>query len=259
MRIMWMIALWGMACLVPAASQQVVTIEQARERLARLDAEIAASAAPAPLYVRRGNYHLELLEFDQALADFNKALALDPGQDHAHFGRGLALGRMGELDGGIAALTTFIELHPDNAAAYTKRGVRYLWAGNDAAAEHDLSRALALDASSAEAHDDIGVVFARRGDYGRAIYHFTRTVTLDPTYLKGFHNLGMAYYLSERDSLALDSVERALALNPQQRNTLLLKAQILRSTGQLEEAARVAEEAEFLPPSGDWSEQVPVQ
>lgn len=257
----WLRMFLAMAVSLPAWASEpaVLTVEQAWQRLDGLDKEIVASPAPAALYVRRGNYNLEMLEFEEALSDFDKALQLDPGQDEAHYGRGMALGRLGRVQEGIAALTTYIERHPDSSVAYTKRGVRHIWAGDDVAAERDLVKALQLDPDNAEAHDDIGVIYAKRQEYARAIDHFTRTVTIDPTYLKGFHNLGMAYYLSGRDSLALLSVEQALALNPQERNTLLLKAHILQAMGQTEAAARVAEEAEFLPASGDWSERVPVQ
>lgn len=259
MRIMLIIGLMTIAASAAASTQEVLTVEQAWQRLERLDKEIAVSPAPAALYVQRGNYNLEMLEFDDALADFDQALRLDPRQDEAHYGRGMALGRMGMVQDGITALTTYISLHPDSSLAYTKRGVRHIWAGDDKAAERDLRKALELDPDNAEANDDIGVVYARRQEYGRAIDHFTRTVTIDPSYLKGFHNLGMAYYLSGRDTLALFAVEQALALNPRERNTLLLKAQILQAMGQLEAAAKVADEAEFLPASGDWSERVPVQ
>jgi len=259
MRSVLMIGLLAISTWAVAASQEVLTVEQAWQRLDKIDKKIAASQAPATLYVQRGHYNLEMLEFEDALADFDRALQLDPKQDEAHYGRGMALGRMGMVQDGITALTTYISLHPDSSVAYTKRGVRHLWAGDDLAAEQDLLKALQLNPDNAEAHDDIGVVYARRQDYTRGIDHFTRTVTLDPTYLKGFHNLGMAYYLTGRDTLALFAVEQALALNPRERNTLLLKAQILQAMGQLEEAAKVADEAEFLPASGDWSERVPVQ
>lgn len=245
------------ASLPATAAVGVSTVEQLWQRLDQLDGQIAVSDAPAPLLIQRGNLNLEMLEFEDALADFDQALTLDA--DEAHFGRGMALGRLGRVEEGIAALTTYIARHPESSVAYTKRGVRHLWNGDDASAERDLRKALTLDPDNAEAHDDIGVVYARRQEYARAIDHFTRTISIDPTYLKGFHNLGMAYYLSGRDSLALFAVEQALALNPRERNTLMLKAHILQAMGQLEAAAEVAEEAEFLPASGDWSERVPVK
>lgn len=259
MRMLPMMGLLLAVYLPTVGAQEIATVEQMRQRLEQLDKRIAASEAPAALLVERGNFNLQMLAFDDALADFDQALRLDPRQDEAHFGRGLALGRLGMVAEGIDALTSYIALHPESSTAYTKRGVRHLWAGDDEAAEQDLNKALALNPDNAEAHDDIGVVYARRQEYDRAIDHFTRTVSIDPTYLKGFHNLGMAYYLSGRDSLALFAVEQALALNSQERNTLLLKVHILEAMGQQEAAAALAEEVEFMPASGDWSERVPVK
>lgn len=256
----WILFLSLLACgLALADTPQVLTLEQANAHLAALDAEIAASPAPAPLYVTRGDYHLQMLAFDEALADFDKALALDPSQDKALFGRGLALGRMGRIDDGIAALSVYITRHPDSSVAYTKRGVRYLWKGDTKSAEADLRKALDLEPNNAEAHDDIGVIFAQRKDYDTAIDHFTHTVTIDPTYQKGFHNLAMAYYLSGRDSLALFAVNQAVTLNPNARDSVMLKAHILEALGQTRTATKLREEAEFMPADGDWSEHIPLQ
>ena len=55
---------------------------------------------------------------------------LDDKQDNAYFGRGMALGRMGLVDEGIADLSVFILRHPESSVAYTKRGVRSIWRNN---------------------------------------------------------------------------------------------------------------------------------
>ena len=114
--------------------------------------------------------------------------------------------------------------HPTSSRAYTKRGVRYLWVHNDAKAEQDFKHAIKLNADNAEAHDDLGVIIARRGEYKQALQHFNAAVSIDPTYFKAYHNLAMVYFLQGQDSMALSAVEHSLALVPEQRNSLLLKA-----------------------------------
>jgi len=83
-------------------------------------------------------------------------------------------------------------------------------------------------------------------------------VKYDHTYFKAFHNQAMVYYITGQEILALAAVEQALALMPDQRNSLLLKANILHELGRDEEAAKIKDDAEFLP-KGNWSERITVQ
>jgi lipoprotein NlpI len=133
-----------------------------------------------------------------------------------------------------------------------------LWINELTEAMHDLEKAIELNPKNAEAHDDLGVIYAKQEQYGEAIKHFSSTIRLDPSYQKGYHNLAMAYYLVKQDDLALDTVDKALALNPQDRNSVLLKAVILTALGKLQEAQALREDADFLS-EGNWSESVPVQ
>ncbi len=210
------------------------------------------------LLIKRGDVYFKLGEFEQAIADYSDAIGLDDHADQAYFGRGMALARYGQIREGIKDLTVFIHRHPDDSRAYTKRGVRYLWIQEDRNAEKDLTRAVQLDAANAEAHDDLGVVHARRKDYAGALRHFTAAVKNDPTYFKAYHNQAMVYYITGQDILALAAVEQALALMPDQRNSLLLKADILHALGRDQEAAEIKDDAEFLP-TGNWSERIKVQ
>lgn len=210
------------------------------------------------LYVERGNRYFLVHEFDRAIEDYSVALRLDDGLDEAWFGRGMARGRAGAIDEGIADLTVYIQRHPDSSLAYTKRGVRHIWNGDLDSAERDLSRAVELEPGNAEAHDDLGVVRAQRRQYAQAVEHFQASIRHDPGYQKAYHNLAMVYYLTGRNEQALDSVDRALALRPAARDSLMLKGVVLRALGREEQAAAYLDEAEFLP-EGNWSEQLSIQ
>jgi tetratricopeptide (TPR) repeat protein len=227
-------------------------------RIAHYSKQLEKDPKNVELLIRRGDLYFQIHEFEQAIADYSDAIELDANADEAWFGRGMARGRYGEIRGGIQDLSVYIQRHPKSSRAYTKRGVRYLWIKEDKKAETDLGMAIKLDAANAEAHDDLGVILARRGDYARALRHFNAAVSIDPSYFKAFHNLAMVYYINGQDVLALDAADKSLALVPEQRNTLLLKANILKSLGRNTEAAKVKDEAEFLP-EGSWSERVTVE
>mgnify|MGYP001614130674 FL=1 len=236
----------------PASSDELV---QEVTQLSRL---IQAKPTQAALYARRGTAWFKLREFDKAIEDFSAALKLNDKLDEAWFGRGMALGRNGQVDEGIVDLGVYIHRHPTSSLAYTKRGVRYIWKGDLDNAEKDLARAIALNPKNAEAHDDLGVIYAQRRDYEKAAQHFQATIRAEPSYQKAYHNLAMVHYLTERNELALAVVDQALKLIPDARASLLLKSAILEALGRHAEARTLKDDAEFLP-QGERSSRMPIQ
>lgn len=241
-----------------AGQSQPESQQQAQKFIDALSRRIEKNPSDTDAMVKLGNTHFALHEFEQAIEYYDRALKLDDKVDAAYFGRGMALGRSGFIQDGIKDLSVYIERHPGSSLAYTKRGVRHLWLGEEDEAMADFLKAIELDPTNAEANDDLGVIYAKRQQYPEAITHFANCVQLDPTYQKGHHNLAMAYFLVGQDTLALDSVDVALSLKPQDRSSMLLKAQILIALGRSEEAKAVREEAAFLP-EGNWSETISVQ
>jgi Flp pilus assembly protein TadD len=257
------------ACLyqVGAAAEAVIDLARFDEpadsgflvrEIERLDRELARRPTDAALHVRRGEVHFKRHDFDEAVADFTAALKLDDRLDEAWFGRGMALGRGGRIDEGIRDLDVYLQRQPRSSLAHTKRGVRYLWKGDLDNAEMDFSKALSIDPDNAEAHDDLGVIHAQRGEYDRAETHFLATVRVDPSYQKGHHNLAMVCYITGKNECALAAVNRGLALMPDARDSLLLKASILETLGRHAEARTTREEAEFLP-EGERSSRLPIR
>ncbi len=244
--------------LTITAQAEFSSMDKAEQKIDLLSKQIDKSSNNATLYIKRADLYFNIHDFDSAVEDYSSALELDDSLDAAWFGRGMAQGRMGFISEGIDDLSVFIKRNPEDSTALTKRGVRYLWLGDKQNAQRDLQKAIKLDPKNAEAHDDFGVVLSQMGDYKQAIHHFRRTVELDSTYQKGFHNLAMALYITENDLLALNSVNKSLALKHDSRSSMLLKSKILIGLGRTEEAKQLEDEAIFLP-EANWSETAPVE
>ena len=240
--------------LVTPSWAEITTREQADAELARLDRAIAETPKSARHYVERGNVYYQLNDFYRAVADYSAALKLDDTQDQAYFGRGMAYGRMGLIDEGIADLSVYIARHTNDSVAYTKRGVRNLWRGNLLDAERDLSRAVALDPNNAEAHDDLGVVHAKNKRLTIAADHFITAIRIDPSYQKAYHNLSICYFMGGQLRPALEMIDAGLALDAENRSSLMLKSAILQALGRGAEANEILARAEFLPEE-NWSER----
>ena len=222
--------------------------------LKSLNQKIEADTNNGRALIKRGDVFFKRHEFEKAIKDYTKAISLDEHSDEAYFGRGMALGRQGLVQQGINDLSVYIKRHPFNSRAYTKRGVRYLWLGNTVEAKKDMIEAIQIDIRNAEAHDDLGVIYASESNFDKAVYHFKQSIYYDNAYQKAYHNLAMAYVVTERYSEALNQVDKGLALQSNNRNSLLLKSTILDKLGKVEQAERIREHAEFLP-EGNWSER----
>lgn len=252
-----LLSLLLMTVLISATVKEAGSDSPAQQ-LQRLNQQILQQPQNARLYLERGQLYFALHEFDSAIKDYTAALALDTQLYDAWFWRGMARGRMGDVAEGIDDISVFIKHHPNDSRAYTKRGVRYLWLGDQHNAGKDLRRAIELDPDNAEAHDDLGVVLAQQGDYQGALEHFSKTVQIDSSYQKGYHNLAMALYVLDREEEALQAVDYALQLDPEARNSMLLKSEILNALGRHADAQAAHEEAMYLP-EGNWTERAPVQ
>jgi tetratricopeptide (TPR) repeat protein len=240
--------------LAATARAEFRTREETLGALDKYDRLIKAAPNDAMLHTLRGDAYYALNDLNGAVENYSAAIRLDDHQDKAYFGRGMALGRMGLVDEGIADLDIYIQRHPDSSIAHTKRGVRNIWRNNLVEAERDLAHAVELDPHNAEAHDDLGVVYAKRSRINPAIEHFSTAIRLDPSYQKAYHNLAICLHLTGRNRQALEVVDAGLQLDPDSRDSLLLKSSVLQALGQVDEAKGIAERAEFLPES-NWTER----
>lgn len=82
-------------------------------------------------FMRTGNYHT-------ALADFDRAIELDPDYARAFHLRGLARELDGDNDGALADFDHAVELQPDYGAAYHSRATLYAKMGQTDRASEDI-------------------------------------------------------------------------------------------------------------------------
>jgi tetratricopeptide (TPR) repeat protein len=130
---------------------------------------IAIDPNYATAYNDRGNAHAFLKrDYDLAIADYSKAIELEPSKSLFVDNRGRAYRNKGDYDRAIADHSKAIELAPDNAAAYHNRGVaNYLKRDNNAAIA-DYTKAAELAPSNAEYILARAIAKYRAGDFNGA-------------------------------------------------------------------------------------------
>src|SRR6266536_1024347 len=168
----------------------------------------------AAAYANRGIAELKSSDWDRAIADFNRALQVDPKLAPAYANRGLARARKGDLDGAIADYNRALQLDPKNAKAYDNRGIAKLERGDLVGAIADFNRALQFDPKLAPAYETRGVAKVQKGDLDGAIADCDRALELNPKLAGAYVDRGSAKLLKADADRAIADFNRALELNP---------------------------------------------
>ncbi|MBI5205534.1 MAG: tetratricopeptide repeat protein [Nitrospirae bacterium] len=93
-------------------------------------------------YFNRGVAYFLTGLYDKAIEDYSMAINLRTANTNAHFHRGIAYGRKGEHDKAIEDYSMVISLNPGNSDAYTNRGISYSIIGQTDKANADIKMGL---------------------------------------------------------------------------------------------------------------------
>ncbi|HVF38311.1 MAG TPA: tetratricopeptide repeat protein [Gemmatimonadaceae bacterium] len=159
------------------------------------------------LYFRRGL-------FDESIAAFSRALALDGRMRVARRNLEIAYGESGVLERRTVELEARLRSSPDDVAALVESGVAEKTAGHLDGAEKKFRRALMHDPESSVLHFFLAEIFYNRGMGEEALTYLRHSIDLNPAnpdahYLAGFI-LGDLGRIDE----AREANRRAVALNP---------------------------------------------
>ncbi len=135
-------------------------------------------------------------------------------QAHAYNSRGAAFKRSGDLDRAIADYNRAIEINPEHDQAYNNRGLVYLSKRQYGRAIADFDRAIALNPKRWQAYVNRGVTHSAIGEYGRAIADYTKAMDLNPHYPIALMNRSYAHGRNGNPERALADIEAALSLDP---------------------------------------------
>ena len=80
-------------------------------------------------------------DYQGAIADFSKAIEINPKNEYAYFFRGLSKALLFDYRGAIADYSEAIEINPNSAGAYHNRGLSKISLGQKESGCLDLSKA----------------------------------------------------------------------------------------------------------------------
>lgn len=136
------------------------------------------AASQAKNFFENGQTRVKQGEYEAAIADFSKAIELDPKNPLAFAARGNARVNTGAVDEAIADFTQAIVFDPTRRVPYINRAVARIDKGDLDGAVVDYSKALSLDPKNALVYRNLGCVKQLKGDFQGAKADFQQAIAL---------------------------------------------------------------------------------
>ncbi len=165
----------------------------------RFDAAIAewnkALAIDPESFKAENNLGIALLRagrVPESLAHFQKAVALQPVYPPAHFNFGNALSVSGQPDRALAEWQKAVELYPDFADARAALGLALAARGRTDQAIVQWQRAVQIEPKLGPVQNNLGVALSSKGQFAEAVAHFRQALAVQPGDADIWNNLGAA-------------------------------------------------------------------
>lgn len=169
----------------------------------------------AEAYNNRSTAHLLMENYAEGVVDCNKALELAPDFVAAYVNRAIAYTGLRAYARALVDYDKVLELDPDNVYAYYNRGNTRVWMGRYKEGYNDYTQAIKLDPEFVAAYVNRGVVQDELKNYRQAIIDYNRAVELNPNYVYAYYNRANAYHALNKYEAAIDDWTKVIELNPE--------------------------------------------
>ena len=183
------------------------------EALADFDRAVSLDEKYDWAIVRRGETYFQMGRYEEALADFDRAVSLDEKYTWAIARRGQTYFQLDRYEEALADFDRAVSLDEKYAWAIARRGVTYFQMGRYEEALADFDRAVSLDEKYAWAIARRGETYRRLGLWQKAICDFSASIELDATDLFPLNRRAAAYSALGNAEAAQKDIARALALS----------------------------------------------
>jgi len=200
-------------------------------------------------YVRAATECLIANDYDRAVHQCKKALALNPENIGAHHNFGLALFGQGRYDEAIRYLSKAVQMKPNSAEMRSHLGTVLIAKGMLKEAMTVLSEALRLDPNHADAHYNLGVVMFQMGKLDEAVKYWLKTILLNPKDSSAHYNLALVMLRRENFAEAIEHLLEVVHYRPDHAEAQHRLGLAFVRQGNIEKAAVHLSEAVRLDPN----------
>jgi len=170
----------------------------------------------ADAYIKQGYSYYKKDLYDQAIADYNKAIEIAPKYAKSYLYRGLAYDHKDLYEKAISDYTKAIEIDPKYTVAYRNRANSCLKEHLYDEAISDYIKAIELEPRTFNVglYIDRGTAYEQKGLYDEAISDYTKVIKVIPNYYSAYINRGLAYDHKGLYDEAISDYTKVIEINP---------------------------------------------
>jgi len=182
-------------------------------------------------------------DYQQAIANYKKALQVDPGYGEVYVNLGAAYQSRGQSQAAITAYKQALKINPRQTAAHFNLGSLYESLRQYPQAAASYRQTINLNPKDSEACLALGNLYKKIGSWEKARKFFTQTISLDPTSSQAYFNLatlltnmGSSTNNSQLLSEAIQVYQKLLQIKPEFAEAMGNLGLVLRMKGDSEKA-----------------------
>ena len=172
------------------------------------------------MLLNRGNYYLDLNQYDKALSDYNRAIEVKPKDSDALFNVALIHNYKRDFEKAVEMLDRALALNKGDYSLYASRGDNYKELGKFRKAIGDYTQAIQLYDRDALPFLNRGICFFSINKAEEARRDFIRVTELQPNSPEGFNNVGYLLLQQEDFENSRKYLEQALQIDADNVNAL---------------------------------------
>ena len=162
-------------------TSKVLSAADYRREIKTVTSALERAPRDGKLYRRRADAEIKLHDYQNAVADYTKAIQMKIAADaDVFYNRGMAQLKLEEYRKAIADFNAAIKLRPTDAGALYARGVARIMALEYKPALADLNRSIALDSTQADSYEYRGIAYAMIDKKTEACRDLARAVKMNP-------------------------------------------------------------------------------
>jgi tetratricopeptide (TPR) repeat protein len=219
------------------------------EAVASYDRALALAPDSIEAWYGRGMTLLAIGQRQEAIVSFDRVIAARPDFTHVHLLRAKLLADLGQRDAALEAIQKLLVTAPGLAEAWLGRSNILFEAKQYEEALAAAERAVALRPDLAEAWHGLGNVLIELNRHDEALSAYDRALALNPHFAGAWHGRGNALNELRRYHDALVAYDKSLALVPELTQAWVARGNVLNTLKRPDDALAAFDRALMLDPN----------
>jgi len=181
-------------------------------------------------YMNRATYYFNKRDYPTAIADYTKAININPNRKLFFYNRGLAHEQLNQNQKALDDYSKAIQLDPSYQEAISSRANIYKKI-NPELAMQEFENALELDGDDYKAYINRGSYYRDKKDYDKALEDFNKAAEVCNCYEAYFNRAGV-YQILNNNEKAIADFNKSMEIKPNDMSTYVNRGNIYRTTQQ---------------------------